>query len=98
MVYDIALNVGIFAGVDNMLRFEIGQSIKGLERGGFKTLWEQQYNHFSWLKAMKWASMRVASPYISANTWSPFFSVVGVTLVLLRFLFVAELTYARNKK
>lgn len=40
---------------------------------------------------MKWPSMRVASPYISINTLSPFFNATGIIMVLLVVVYIAEL-------
>lgn len=55
LVYDIALSVGRFAVVHNMLKVEIGNSIKTLDMGGFPNLWECQLYHFYRLRAMNWS-------------------------------------------
>lgn len=91
LIPDIALYQGKFAGVSNMLRVEIGQCIKGLDQGGFSNLWMRQIRNFYNLKAIKWPSMKVASPYISTNTLASFSSTVGIILILLWTIFIAEL-------
>lgn len=96
-IYEIALNFGWFSMADNMLRVEIRQSIKGLEMGGFQNLWDRQLTQSSRLRAMKWPSLRVASPYISTNTLSPFFITVGITLALVGLVFIAEACFGCKK-
>lgn len=90
LIRDIALNNAYFGVCNNALRFEIGESIRGLEQGGFNILWRQQYKYNIRMSAMKWPQLRVASPYISINTLLPFFYTVGITMILFGVVLIAE--------
>lgn len=89
-IYDVVLVRERFAAVRNILSPEIAQSIKGLELGGFPTLWERGIIHLLRLEAMQWPSMRVASPYISINTLTDFFITMGVVITLIVVTFIVE--------
>ncbi|OXA39995.1 Protein hold'em [Folsomia candida] len=91
VIYDIALNEGYFAIADTMLRVEIGQSIKGLEMGGFQNLWRRHEKHLNKVRAIKWPPLKVASPYISWNTLSPFFNAMGIIMILVGVGFLGEI-------
>ncbi|OXA41580.1 hypothetical protein Fcan01_23764 [Folsomia candida] len=90
-IYDIALNEGRLAIVNNKLRFEIGQTIEALARGGYPTLWERQLKHFHKLKSSRWQSLKEASPYISINTLSPFFNTMGITIIAFAVIYLLEI-------
>lgn len=91
VIYEIALNDGRFSVANNILRDEIGRSVKALEMGGFQKLWQRQINQLIMLKASNWSTLKVASSYITTNTLSPFFNIVGITIVLLWVILIAEL-------
>ncbi|OXA42522.1 hypothetical protein Fcan01_22918 [Folsomia candida] len=91
LICDIALNYGRFSLVYSMLRVEIGQTINALDRGGFPNLWNRQLMHLARLQAMKFPKLREASPYISMNMLSSFCYTVGITMILLGVLYLAEI-------
>lgn len=90
VVSDISLVKAIFYRVQNMLRVEIVESIKGLEMGGFRNLWFRQFKHYRKMRAMNWPSSKPPSPYISINTLKPFFKTLALTVVLFGVIFTGE--------
>lgn len=90
MIYDITLSEEKFDIVSSILRVEIGQSVKALQRGGFQNLWKVQVVHAIMLDAKNLTQKRKPSDYISKNTLSPFFNVVGVTMITLGMVFITE--------
>lgn len=91
MINDIALNEGVFDAAYTILRAEIAKSIRDLYLGGFSNLWKRELENLYKLKAMQLSPMRLASPYISPNTLSPFFYTIGIILVLLGVIILAEI-------
>ncbi|OXA45875.1 hypothetical protein Fcan01_19221 [Folsomia candida] len=89
-IYDIALNEASFEYVDNMLRHEIGHSIKGLDQGGFSKLWDREIKHLIHLKAARLSKLRLESPYITINMLSSFFKAVGLSVLLLAAVAMVE--------
>lgn len=73
-----------------MWRVEIGRGIEGLERGGFQTLWERQIKHSNMLGTINWPRPVASSDYISMNMLSSFFITVGITMILLGLVLIAE--------
>lgn len=59
-------------------------------------LWLQQLHHYIKLRATKWATMKVAAPFISVNTLLSFFSVVGVIVATVVALFAAEIIFGKR--
>ncbi|OXA41464.1 hypothetical protein Fcan01_23688, partial [Folsomia candida] len=97
LAFDVALFEGKFAYVHNLLKAEIAQSIKGLDQGGFQSLWERLIMHGYKVQAMEWSKPREASSYVSINTLSPFFKVVGISLVLLGVICILEIVSSRQE-
>ncbi|OXA41000.1 hypothetical protein Fcan01_24212 [Folsomia candida] len=94
---NVALNEGRFAVLTNILRFEIAQSIKMLDQGGFQSVWDREIRHFLKLKAMKWPEMKAPSDYISMNTLWPFFKIVGIALMFVFIIGILEVVWPGGK-